>query len=459
MLSKAKKVHMIGIGGYGMSALAKVLLEQGFSVSGSDITPSEITRNLTEMGAEISYGHSRSNGADCDLAVYSTAISPENDELVAVRERVPVLHRSELLAEFINSRTGLAITGAHGKTTTTTMVALILEKAGLDPTAFVGGEVVDFSGTARMGKGEYVVAEADESDSSFSRYRPWAALVTNIEADHLEHYDDDFAKLLAGYATFLGNVAQEGFVVVPEVDAHIKDVLSAAHCRVVTFGLAAGDYHALSPRLVGRESIFTLVKGGTPLGEVALKVPGIHNIANAVAAAALALELGVDFLAVQEAMVCFKGAKRRFQILFEGDWQVVDDYAHHPTEVVSTLSAAKTVAQGRVIAVFQPHRFTRTRYFFKEFSESFAQADIVLIDKIYAASETPIPGIDSQTLAQMSAEQHQGHVKYIAGQEALTDYLKVIIQPGDLVITMGAGNIWKVSHGLAKYSKELMEGN
>ena len=324
MLVKTDKVHLIGIGGYGMSALAKLLLEMGYSVSGSDLAPSDITRHLEEMGAEISIGHHARNVQDRDVVIYSTAIPEENDELRAGKEAGKVLHRSELLAEFLNSNTGIAVTGAHGKTTTTTMLALIMERGGLDPTALIGGEVQDFSGTARLGKSNYVVAEADESDQSFSRYRPTYAMITNIEADHLEHYNGSFDQLLDGYGNFVANIKPEGLLIIPKEDKWIGEILPRVRCRKITFGIGSGDYRAEKVVLNALGSRYNLFREQEDLGEVSLNVPGKHNIYNAVAAAAMALELGVNFTALGGALAAFQGAKRRFQILAWQPFMVVE---------------------------------------------------------------------------------------------------------------------------------------
>lgn len=459
MFRKADKIHLIGIGGYGMSGLAKLLLEMGYQVSGSDLTPSDITKHLTEMGAEISIGHHVKNVEGRDVIVYSTAIPEENDELREGRARGKALHRSEMLAIILNAGIGIAVTGAHGKTTTTTMLALIMEKGGLDPTALIGGEVQDFSGTARLGRGKYVVAEADESDQSFSRYRPWYSIITNIEADHLEHYNGSFTELLEGYAAFMGSIRPEGFLVVPVQDTWIDTILPRANCRNIRFGINAGDYQAQSIVLHPLGSEFKLYRHDVELGSLTLGVPGRHNVLNAVAAAVTALELGVDFASVQTTLASFTGAKRRFQILAREPFMVVDDYAHHPTEVKATLEAARDVGAARLIAIFQPHRYTRTKYFMEEFAESFNAADIVLIDNIYAASEQPIPGISSQVLAEKAAAVHPGQVLQVNGLSPIVQWVQNNWREGDLILTMGAGDISSAGHRLAEISQHFLAGD
>ena len=458
MLAKTDKVHLIGIGGYGMSALAKLLLEMGYSVSGSDLAPSDITRHLEELGAEISIGHHAGNVRGRDVVIYSTAIPEENDELRAGKEVGKVLHRSELLAEFINSGIGIAVTGAHGKTTTTTMLARIMERGGLDPTALIGGEIQDFSGTARLGKSNYVVAEADESDQSFSRYRPRYAVITNIEADHLEHYNGSFLELLEGYGIFAANIHAEGLLIIPKEDKWIGEILSRSRCRKITFGIGSGDYRADNLTLNALGSQFLLFRGRENLGEVSLNVPGRHNILNALAAAAMALELGVGIAALKEALATFEGAKRRFQILAKHPFMVIDDYAHHPTEIKATLDTAKSIDGGRVVAIFQPHRYTRTKYFMEDFANSFAAADVVLIDDIFAASEQPLPDISAEALAKKTAACHHGLVQYLSGRKAIINWVKHHWRPGDIFLTMGAGDISRVGGELALFCEQYLAG-
>lgn len=459
MLGKTEKVHLIGIGGYGMSGLAKLLLDLGYSVSGSDLAQSDITKHLMEMGAEITFEHNVKNIEGRDVIVYSTAIPEDNDELKAGRANCKVLHRSELLAQFLNAKTGIAITGAHGKTTTTTMLAVIMEHAGLDPTALVGGEVQDFSGTARLGHSDYVVAEADESDQSFSRYHPRFAIITNIEPDHLEHYNGSFLELLKGYENFVANIPPQGLLLICAHDLRARQIIPEGHCQTKSFGISRGDYRAESVFLKPLGSEFTLFAGDVPLGSIQLGVPGNHNVLNAVAAAALALELGVEFEAIQFALATFKGAKRRFQVLAQEPYMVVDDYAHHPTEVRVTLEAAKSIAKGRVIAIFQAHRYSRTQYFMDDFASSFAHADIVLFDNIFAASEQPIPGVNAQALAEKTAALHPGQVLHLNGFKPLVQWVSNNWREGDIVLTMGAGDIYKVGHRLVEICQQNLAGN
>lgn len=458
MLAKTDKIHLIGIGGYGMSALAKLLLEMGYRVSGSDLAPSDITRHLEELGAEISIGHSVRNVQGRDVIIYSTAIPEENGELKAGKESGKAYHRSELLAEFLNSNWGVAVTGAHGKTTTTTMLALIMERGGLDPTALIGGEVLDYSGTARLGRSRYVVAEADESDQSFSRYRPLYAIITNIEADHLEHYNGSFDQLLEGYGTFSENIKPEGLLVIPEEDKWVKVTSPRANCRIITFGLGGGDYRAEEIHLNSLGSEFQLLKEGEDFGKVRLNVPGKHNIQNALAAAAMAMELGVEFSVLKSALADFRGAKRRFEVLAWQPFMVVDDYAHHPTEIAATLETARSVGADRIVAIFQPHRYTRTKYFLEEFANVFGHADIVLMDDIFPASEQPLPAVSSRVLAEKTAARHRGQVEYLPGKDAIIRWVKSNWRPGDMFLTMGAGDISKTGAELAQICLQINAG-
>jgi len=450
VLKELKKIHFIGIGGYGMSALARVLLNLKFTVSGSDLQQSEITDSLALLGANIHYGHSAGHVGEAELVVYSTAIPAGNPELEeASRRGLPVWHRSELLASFLNEQYGLAVAGAHGKTTTTSMLALVLTHAGFDPTVFIGGVLADYEGNARLGRSEYLVAEACESDNSFLRYRPRLAVVTNVEADHLEHYGGDFNRLLTAYREFLGNIKPGGTAVLCADDRYLPGMKPAHLGSVVTYGLqATADFQAKNLLAEGWNTSFTVLQAGRPLGSIMLSVPGEHNVANALAVVAGASLLGIPFAVIKEALEMFRGAKRRFQFLLQGQVTVVDDYAHHPTEVQATLQAARAGHQGRVLAVFQPHRYNRTGLFMEEFARSFTNADLVFLHKIYAAGETPLPGVTSAELARrMRAAGTE--VIQTDDKEDLISRVMQEAKTGDLIISMGAGDITKIGHIIA----------
>lgn len=448
-LKEVDRIHFIGIGGYGMSALAKLMLEMGYGVTGSDLKESGITRKLVERGARLCYYHHRDNLQGAGLVVYSTAISPDNPEMVAARARgMPLWHRSELLARLLNRGRGIAVAGTHGKTTTTALLSLVLERGGLDPTALIGGELSDFDGNARLGRGEYLVAEACESDHSFLRYRPFLAVVTNVEADHLEHYGGSFAKIKETYREFLHNLKEGGKAVICLDDPYLAEICRELPLDFITYGVKSpAQYQARDIRYQDRGCRFTVQWEGEALGEMVLGIPGEHNVSNALAALAVALELGMDFPRVCSIMQEFKGAKRRFQVIGEpGGITVVDDYAHHPTEIRATLKAARETGPGRLIAVFQPHRYTRTSYLFEDFVKAFGDASLVVLVPVYPAGEAPIAGVSSESLGERIRQEGKEVVLREKGQ--LEEYLQEITRPGDLVITMGAGDIWKTAWDL-----------
>ncbi|MBS3900183.1 MAG: UDP-N-acetylmuramate--L-alanine ligase [Dethiobacter sp.] len=457
MLKDIKRVHFIGIGGYGMSALARVLLDLGYFVSGSDQKQSKITDKLAQEGAVIHLYHDAKHLNGAEMVVYSTAIPADNPELLAAQTSgVHLWHRSELLAKFVNERFGITIAGTHGKTTTTSMVAKVMAKGELDPTAFIGGVLKDFAGNSRIGKSEYVVAEADESDNSFLRYRPRMAVVTNVEADHMEHYQGDFKLLLASYRNFLGNISSDGCAILFADDKYLGDMLPTHLRKIITYGLQEGDYRAINLEPKGWGTSFTVLYHNQPIGEILLQVPGGHNVANALAAVAVGRELGLPFDTIQAGLSEFRGADRRFQLLLEQDGiLVVDDYAHHPTEVKVTLKAARSNNSKRVIAIFQPHRYTRTQYFLEDFAESFNDADKVFLQKIYAASENPLPGISSATLAEKICC-HGVDAEQVDDASLIVEKVLGIVRPGDLILTMGAGDVTELGHTIAARLRELL---
>jgi UDP-N-acetylmuramate--alanine ligase len=452
LLKDIRRLHFIGIGGYGMSALARVLLHLGYNITGSDLKHSEITEKLAQQGARIQLGHNAENIGEAQLVVYSTAIPPDNPEIMAARERkLPLLHRSELLAHFLNGRYGIAVAGAHGKTTTTSMIALVLTHGGLDPTAFIGGVLADFDGNARMGDSHFLVAEADESDNSFLRYRPNIAVVTNIEADHLEHYKGDFNLLQEAYRSFLTNIKPDGSAVLFADDPYLTDMHPAQVANVITYGrVQEANFRPTNEEVVGWGTRFTVLHDDTRLGQVTLKVPGEHNVDNALATVAVATQIGIPFERIKAGLEIFRGAKRRFQFLYQQSrTAVVDDYAHHPTEVRATLKAARYGKPDRIIAIFQPHRYNRTQLFMDEFARAFSGADKVFLHKIYSAGEKPIPGITSAELARRMREYGTDVTQLDEASEIESSVLEAI-KPGDLVISMGAGDITEIGHNIAR---------
>jgi len=438
-------VHLIGIGGAGMSGLARILLELGWRVSGSDLKLSPVTDRLVSLGATVFRGHAAEHVGSCDLVVVSSAIKPDNPELAAARARgIPVRHRGEMLAELMRLRKGIAVAGAHGKTTTTAMLALVLTANGYDPTVLVGGEVPALGGNARLGRGEYMVAEADESDGSFLLLNPHVAVVTNIENDHLDYYQN-LANIVEAFGRFVQGVNPDGAVVLCADDANVRKILPGIRARTVTFGLVTcdADYTLREWSLNGAGATGEVFYRGRSLGTVRLSVPGRHNLANALAVIAVGRLLGLELPAMAGPLADFRGAGRRFQLLGEvRGVRVVDDYAHHPTEIRATLAAARTTGCSRIICAFQPHRYTRTRLLAEEFGPAFSDADVVVISDVYGAGEPPIEGVTGELIAG-SVRRFKPNVVYLPRLEDVSSYLAGIAQPGDLIITMGAGNIWE----------------
>jgi UDP-N-acetylmuramate--alanine ligase len=451
-MNKTQHIHFIGIGGYGMSAIAKVLLEMGYKVTGSDVAMSALAQKLQQQGAEVHIGHSPEMVHGADLLVYSSAVAQDDVELVEARKlNIPVLHRSEMLARLLNERKGVAVAGAHGKTTTSSMIALVLEECATDPTYIIGGEIVNLGTNAKAGKSDYVVAEADESDGTFLQYHPAIAVVTNIEADHLENYDGDFANIKAAYVQFLSQLQPGGKAIVNADDENIRELLPNIEGDTITFGMGeAADYTATEIQPGDRRISFMMNHHGEQLGTVHLSVPGIHNVYNAMATIIACLQTGLSFTEAAAAIVRFQGAKRRFQVLGEArDILIVDDYAHHPTEIEVTLQAARATGK-RIIAIFQPQRYSRTYFLLDEFSRAFSEADEVIITDIYApAGEKQIEGVHSSVLVDLIRKHSNENATYVADKQTVIDELSSRMTAGDLIITMGAGDIWKVAKALA----------
>ncbi|GMK38402.1 UDP-N-acetylmuramate--L-alanine ligase [Paenibacillus sp. CCS19] len=458
-MNTAEHVHFIGIGGYGMSAIARVMLEMGYKVTGSDVVKGELAEKLAQKGAGIYIGHEADNVKGSDLVVYSTALPKDNVERQAAEAlNIPILHRAQMLARLMNAGKGVAVAGAHGKTTTSSMIALVMETCGIDPTFIIGGEIVNVGTNAKAGKGEYVVAEADESDGSFLQYHPAMAIVTNIEPDHLENYDGDFNKLKSAYVQFLQQVKSDGKAIVCIDDANLQELLPQVNSgslradQVITYGIdCEAQYRATNIELGDRKVTFKLHREGAELGQVELSVPGRHNVYNAMATIITCLEAGLPFASVADAIKQFRGAKRRFHVLGEkNDILVIDDYAHHPTEIQATISAAKATGK-RIVAVFQPQRYTRTYFLLEQFSCAFGEADEVIITDIYSpAGEQQIEGVSSRRLVELIIQNSNANTHYVPTKEEVLERLKASMKPGDLIITMGAGDIWKVAAALAE---------
>lgn len=452
-VNTSEHIHFIGIGGYGMSAIAKVMLEMGYQVSGSDLARQELTEKLAAKGAQVFIGHEADHVKGADVVVYSTALSKDNVEIAEAQKlNIPILHRSQMLGRLMNTKKGIAVAGAHGKTTTSSMIALVLEGCQKDPTYIIGGEIMNLGSNAKAGQGDWVVAEADESDGSFLQYHPYIALVNNIEADHLENYNGDFENLKNAYAQFLSQVKEDGKAVVCKDDAYLREMIPQIRSQVITYGIEDdADYIARNLELGDRKARFDVEFQGKALGTIQLSVPGKHNVYNAMATLITCLEAGLSFEQVAEAITEFRGAKRRFQVLGEvDDILVIDDYAHHPTEIEATISAAKATGK-RIVAVFQPQRYTRTYFLFEQFSRAFPDADEVIITDIYSpAGEKQIEGITSAKLVELIRQNSNANVRYIPSKEEVQSYLLDTVASGDLVLTMGAGDIWKAADGLAK---------
>lgn len=439
-----KHVHFVGIGGMGMSAIARIMLERGYIVSGSDLRSTELTENLERLGATIYRGHSGEYLGGAEMVVYSSAVPRDNPELSAAKKsKVEILHRADALAKIINEATGVAVAGAHGKTTTTSMLGLTLAGCGLDPTVMVGAFSDDLAGNARLGCSPYVVAEADESDHSFLKYTPYAAIITNVSPDHLENFGGDFCKLVEDYRQFLDKVKPQGFSVLCTDDAILRDMQREAKHKTYSYGFNGdADYRAFNLEFSPNGSTFDICYQGSKLAEVELSVPGEHNVLNALAVLATGHQLGVDMNCMAQAIRNFHGARRRFQKIGQhNDILVVDDYAHHPTEIMVTLRTAKLQEKKRVVAFFQPKRYTRTKFLFNEFTEAFADADILILSEIYPFGEDPIPGITSEALKTAIETKTGREVLLLPYRHSeIVTKLMEILEPGDLAMIMGAGD-------------------
>ena len=436
-----------------MSGIAEILLSQGFEVSGSDLAESATTDHLASMGAVIFKGHSAANIAGAEVVVYSSAVRPtENPETVAALEKkIPVIRRAEMLSEVSRLKYTLAIAGTHGKTTTTSMCGLVMMKAGLDPTVIVGGRLTGLGGSnARLGAGDWVVLEADEYDRSFLQLLPTIAVVTNIEADHLDIYSD-LDDIKGAFTEFANKVPFYGAALVCLDDPGVRDVMPTIKRVIVTYGTTPQcDVRASNITYSERSSSFDLIYRGEPLGRITLNVPGRHNVLNSLAACGVALQCGVTFDVIGQALSEFGGVYRRFEIKGEtpDGILVIDDYAHHPTEIQATLEAARKGWDRRIVAVFQPHTYTRTRDFYREFATSFDNADVIVLMDVYPAREQPIEGVSGRLIADAARDAGHRHVHYAERLEDVSALLGEVLRPGDILLTMGAGDVWRVGSKL-----------
>jgi UDP-N-acetylmuramate--alanine ligase len=464
MLGRTRKIHFVGIGGIGMSGIAELLANLGYEVSGSDAKRSSVTARLETLGVRVHAGHASEHVGDVDVVVMSSAITSANPELAEARRRgIPVIPRAEMLAELMRLRYGIAIAGAHGKTTVTSMVALILERAGLDPTAVIGGRLSAFGSNARLGRGDYMVAEADESDRSFLKLSPSIALVSNIDREHMESYGS-WAALQQAFIDFANKVPFYGCVVLCADDPPLRALAPQMTRRIVTYGFAdSGTGADVAGREVRLEAFGSscLVEqrdrsgAVTALGRLTLAVPGRHNLLNALGALAIGLEVGVPFTKIAGALAEFQGAERRFQRIGEAHGvMVVDDYGHHPTEISAVLAAARAGLDRRVVVVFQPHRYSRTSQLMPEFGGALAGADEVVLTDIYAAGETPLPGITVEALA-AAVEKIAGRaVHVVKAIDDVPNFVARLVRPNDLVITLGAGSIGSTAERILAVVRE-----
>lgn len=452
MQRKVKCIHFVGIGGIGMSGIAEVLINLGYNISGSDTAQSETTARLQKLGASVALGHAAKNIGNADVVVTSTAVKVDNPEVVEAHQRnVPVIPRAEMLAELLKMKFSVAVSGSHGKTTTTSMVSTILARGGLDPTMVIGGKLASIGSNARLGDGDIIVAEADESDGSFLKLLPTIAVITNIDREHLDFYPG-ITEIKEAFLKFANIVPFYGCTVLCSDNEHVREITELIKRKMITYGIEhSADYSARDIKYLGSRTEYSLIYKGDRLGAIELIVPGLFNVYNSLAAVAVSRELDLDFATIKEGLASFSGVVRRLEIKGTvGDITVVDDYGHHPTEVKATLAAARQVWKGRLIVVFQPHRFTRTKALFNDFTQAFGDADLLILNDIYPASEEPIAGVNSQALCEAIRKTGNLRVEYIAQVEGTIEFLLNTVRPKDTVITLGAGSIYKIGEAFLK---------
>jgi UDP-N-acetylmuramate--alanine ligase len=446
-MRKTKHIHFIGIGGIGMSGIAEVLLNLGYTISGSDLALSDVTQRLQQRGAFVYEGHAAAHVQGADVVVMSSAVNLENPEVVAARHRhIPVIPRAEMLAELMRMKHGIAIAGTHGKTTTTSLIATVMAQAALDPTVVIGGRLKGLGTNAQLGRGEYLVAEADESDGSFLLLSPTIAVVTTVDAEHLDFYRD-LDEIKHAFAQFINKVPFYGCSVLCLDQPNIQSLVPHIHRRFITYGLnSQADYVARDVYFSGPRAHFAVLHHGLRLGQLTVNLPGMHNVYNALAAIAVGQELEVPLPIIAKALEEFSGIHRRFEILGErAGVTVVDDYGHHPEEIRQTLRAAKSVwPEQRLVVVFQPHRYTRTKFLQQEFCTAFYEADVLILLDIYAAGEAPLPGVSTTLLYDGIKEHGQREVYYMPERRAILPFLQHYLQEGTILLTLGAGDVWKV---------------
>lgn len=440
-----KKVHFVGIGGIGMSGLAEILINQGFKVSGSDLSLTEITERLQSLGIEIFQGHQKENIKDCDLVVYSSAVNKENPEVKeAIERKIPTIKRAEMLAETMRMKNGIGIAGTHGKTSTTSMVGLVLTEGGIDPTIIVGGKLSSLGGTnARLGNGDYIVVEADEFDRTFLQLTPSIAAITTLEKEHLDTYKD-LDDIKSAFILFANKVPFYGFVVLCLDEPALQDIIPQINKTIITYGISPqADVKAVDISFDKNQSTYTVIYKGEELGEIKLNLPGLHYVKNSLVAVTIAKEMGIDFEIIKKALGAFSGVYRRFEKKYDNEILVVDDYGHHPTETTATLLGIRSGWKRRIVAVFQPHLYSRTRDFYAEFGRSFLNSDVFICTDVYPAREKAIEGINGKLIADAAKDFGHKNVIYEADKNNIPSLLNSLVKDGDIVITLGAGDIWK----------------
>ena len=461
MLGRTKKIHFIGIGGIGMSGIAEFLFNQGLEISGSDMKLTELTNHLESLGIKISEGHDPALIEDADVVVKSSAVKDDNPEIVAAKAmKIPVIRRAEMLAEITRMSFSIGISGTHGKTTTTSMAGLVLEAAGLDPTIIVGGKVKNFGSNNVMGSGKYIVVEADEYDHSFLSLTPCIAGITNVDEDHLDCYRnlDDIKGAFIEYAN---KVPFFGSVIACLDDPGVQSILPEINKKIVTYGLSRqANVQALNIVMKDFQASYDLAYKGYKLGRISMNVTGKHNIQNSLLAASIGLELDLPFKSIQAGMAAFNGVYRRFELKGEaGGITVYDDYAHHPTEIMATLEGFKDSVDRRIVALFQPHLYSRTRDLYEKFGKAFFSCDCLILAPIYPARELPIPGISSKLIADVAIQNGHHQVHTIADKDQIVDETIALLKEGDILITIGAGNVWQYGEEILNKLKKSVDTN
>lgn len=445
MFKNIKKVHFVGIGGIGMSGIAEILFNRGFEISGSDKNLTEVTQRLSDMGMTVYEGHSPEHVKDADVLVYSSAVTIDNPEVKAAADKnIPIIKRAEMLAECMRMKYGIGIAGTHGKTTTTSMVGLTLTEGGIDPTIIVGGKLSGLGGTnARLGQGEFIVVEADEFDRTFLKLTPTVAALTTLESEHLDTYKD-LNDIKCAFIEFANKVPFYGFVILCIDEPELKNIMPELNKKIITYGLSQeADLRAVDITHNTFNSSYTAIYNDKELGRINLKIPGKYNVKNSLVAVCTGLELGVEFNVIKKALEKFTGVYRRFEVKYNKEILVVDDYAHHPTETSATLSGIREGWNNRLVVVFQPHLYTRTRDFYNEFAKSFMDTDLFICTDVYPAREEPIEGVSGKLISDALKELGHTNVMYVQNKNDVPELLNKIKENGDIIVTMGAGDIWK----------------